>query len=171
MEKRRIALPPITVADRLCLTRFPSIYSGTYDILDDRFPRAGTVISREGRRFLFRGEALVPGRPYSAGKAVFSIERTPRGQAWFLGGFALLILGTALLFPPGVLERAPLVGVVVATGIFLHALRQVLSLRAWQGPPYHESVFFDSLVAPFLFVLAMVVLVWIKQVVLAQESL
>ncbi|MDJ0840691.1 MAG: hypothetical protein QNK37_29540 [Acidobacteriota bacterium] len=159
IEKRHIPLPDIDVAKRLCLSRFPSAYSGTYDVLDDRFPMGGMVITREGSRFLFRGEALKPGRPYSSGKAVFTIEKAPRDQAFFLAGFALLFLASALFFPPGVLERVPLTGPVMAVGVFLHALRLILGFRAWQGDPYNENVFLDSLAAPYFFCLAVIVLV------------
>jgi len=159
VDKRRFALPARSEAARLCLTRDASFYSDTYDITDDRFPAGGVLISREGRRFLFRGEALVPGKAYSAGRAVFSIERAPRGQAWFLAGFSFLFLATALLFPADVLRRVPIIGVLIATGVFLHALRLVLAFRAWQGPPFNENVFFDSLIAPYFYALAVIVLV------------
>lgn len=157
-KKRRISLPGVDVADRICLTRSSSGYSAAYDILDDRFPKAGMIISREGERFVFRGQALELNKTYRCGQVLFTLERPPRSEAYVLILFAYLFFGSVFLFPRKVLEIAPMMGILVSTGLFLHALRVLFAFRAWQGPPFSQTVFMDSLIAPYFFVLGVVVL-------------
>lgn len=156
--QRRLKLPPVEVADRICLAANPSAYTQAYDILDDQFPTRGTVISREDQRFVFRGEALQPDRNYTCGKVVFSLESVRMGHLMAPALYGLLFLLSALFVPPTLVRRVPLLGPLVATAIFLSALRQLFAFRAWLGPPYNVNVFLDSAAAPYLFVLCVVAL-------------
>ncbi len=156
--QRRLKLPSVAVADRICLAANPSAYSQAYDILDDQFPTRGAIISREDQRFVFRGEMLVPDQNYSCGKVVFSLESVRLGKLMAPALYGLLFLLSALFVPPSLVRRVPLLGPLVATAIFLGALRQLFAFRAWLGPPYNLNVFLDSAAAPYLFVLCVVVL-------------
>lgn len=157
-DRRKLSLPDLAVADRLCLTRGTSIYSDAYDVLDDQFPPSGFLIAREGERFIFRGDVLQPGARYVAGKTVFSIAAETGRDYWLLLALALVFYLSGLFIPPNTLARMPVLTVLIATGMFLHALRFILAFRAWQGPPFNQGTFMDSLVAPYFFVLVVVVL-------------
>lgn len=144
--------------DRICLTANESHFSDTVDILNPQFPGAGMVIHREGDGFVFRGEILKLDRLYSAGKGVFSIDSLHRERFWAMAAFALLFLLSFLFIPPKLVQKEPLMGVVLSGAMLLLAFRQVLAFRAWQGPPFKTSVFFDSLIAPALFTLLVLAL-------------
>lgn len=158
-ERRRIKLPPISVADRLCLSANPSSFSQAYDIIDDQFPTRGMIISRERDRFVFRGNTLEAGEPYACGKVVFSIEEVDTRSLMLPVLYGVLFLLSALFVPRSTLRQVPILGPLVAIALFLHGLRQMIAFRAWQGPPYNFNVFLDSAAAPFLLVLSIVVLV------------
>ena len=157
-DRKITPLPADMAATRLCLTAEESFYSGARDIIDAQFPKSGTLIHREAGQFLFRGNFLDQGDLYQCGKAVFSIDRTDREGLMALSLFALLFLAAAFFVPPGVIRGQPLIAVLLSAMVFLLAFRQLLAFRAWQGPPYKFSILTDSLTAPYLCLLLVLVL-------------
>ena len=151
-------LPKGETGDRICLSAGESHFSGTIDILDPQFPDGGTVIHREGGGFVFRGQIMAINSLYSAGHAVFSIDTLRPERLRAMAAFAMLFLLSFALIPPGLVRREPLIGLVLSGALFLLAFRQVLAFRAWQGPPFKVSVLFDSLVAPYFFILLVLAL-------------
>lgn len=143
---------------RLCLTATESHFSNTNDILNPQFPAGGVVIHREGGGFVFRGEIMAPDTLYSAGKAVFSLDQQHPERLRAMAFFAVLFLLTVFLVPPGLVRREPFIGIVLSGATFLLAFRQILAFRAWQGPPFKTSVLFDSLTAPYIFMLLILAL-------------
>lgn len=158
LTKHKRQLPAISVADRICLTRKATAFSQTFDVLNDHFPTRGMILSREDHHFIFRGKPLELSTPYSCGKVVFTLEQVSLNTALIPAYFALAFLLSALFLPATLLRQVPLLGPVIAAGVFLHGLRQLIAFRAWQGPPYNFNVFLDSAAAPFIFILAVVVL-------------
>lgn len=157
--KRKRPLPLDLAEDRICFTANESYYSDTLDIVDPQFPTAGTVINKEGNGFVFRGQILQKNEIYSCGKAVFSIDQVNAAHIYKVALFGLMFLLSFLFLPPHSLKKEPLIGVVVSAAALLLALRQVLAFRAWQGPPFKFSILMDSMIAPYLFMLVVLVLV------------
>jgi len=144
--------------DRICLASGESHFSDTIDIIDPQFPNGGTVIHQEGGNFVFRGQVMAYDTLYSAGQAVFSIDKLSAARMRVMAAFAWLFLLGFALIPPGLIRREPLIGLVLSGAFFLLAFRQVLAFRAWQGPPFKVSVLFDSLTAPYFFILLVLAL-------------
>ena len=158
ITKKIHPLPDQETAARICLSRNPGSYSNAFDVLDNQFPTTGAVLSREGKRFLFRGRALEIGTTYSSGKTVFSLERNREIHPGVLVMLAFVFMASAFFMPRRLIRSIPLIGLAASAAMLLNAFRLVLAFRAWQGRPFNFNVFLDSLAAPYLCMLALVVM-------------
>ena len=152
-HKKKIPLPNDDLPERLCLTSDESYFADTFDVKDPQFPKAGRIVSVRDGDFVFRGETLKTNGLYQCGAAVFSIDQADPVRLRSVIWYGLLFLAGAFFAQSAFSRGNTLIGVVLGSALFLLAFRQVLAFRAWQGFPFKQSVFMDSLIAPLLFVM------------------
>lgn len=158
-SQRTFLLPPKGLK-KLCLTSSESPFRDTHAIFDFQAPSTGVMLKKEGERFIFRGQNVVPGQLYDAGKTVFSIDHLHRRELTDAAWLGILFLLSALFLPPQTMRKDAFIGIMVSAAVFLMSFRMLLAFRAWQGAPFNRGIFPDSILAPYLFFLCVIIISW-----------
>jgi len=159
-KSQRTFLLPDTNVKKICLTGSESPFRNAHAIFDFQFPSTGVMLKKEESRFIFRGENIKLGKLYDTGKTVFSIDDLHRQDLTIAAWLGILFLLSALFTPPQTVRKEAFIGIVISAAVFLMSFRMLLAFRAWQGPPFNRGVFADSVIAPCLFFLTVIIISW-----------
>jgi len=152
-------------SEHIVLTGKSIPFKDSLDIIDDQFPKSGYVIKKEGNRFIFRGGQIQFDTLYSCGKAVFSIDVIGPLKLIDAALYCCLFLISVLFYPSHTIRKEPVIGLIIASSIFLLSFRQILSFCAWQNPPFNARVFYDSAISPAIFIFSVIIVAELDSIV------